>query len=59
MQSADSLLRDTEGILQVVSRKVMRQKRKSVMGSGPVSEITRNQEGVTDLECDTEAVGKL
>ena len=56
MQSADSLLRDADGILQVVSRKVMRQKRKSVMGSGPVSEITRNQEGVTDLECDVEAV---
>lgn len=37
----------------------MRQKKKSVMGSGPVSEITRNQEEVTDLECDTEAVGKL
>lgn len=59
MQSADSLLRDAEGILQVVSRKVMRQKRKSVMSSGPVSEITRNQEGVTDRECDTEAVGEL
>lgn len=26
------------------------------MGRGPVSEITRNQERVTDLECDTEAV---
>lgn len=53
------MLGDTDGILRVVSRKVMRQKRKSVMSSGLVSEITRNQEGVTDLECDTEAVGKL
>lgn len=53
------MLRDADRILRVVSRKVMRQKRKSVMGSGPVSEITRNQEGVTDLKCNTEAVGKL
>lgn len=53
------MLGDTDGILRVVPRKVMRQKRKSVMSSGLVSEITRNQEGVTDLECDTEAVGKL
>lgn len=57
MQSEDSLLRDSERILWAVSRK-------SVVGSGTVSEITRKQrgfeepEGLTYPKCDM-TVGKL